>query len=128
MIISKGKCEETARNLRECEVQFETAKTEMVDIKTDSENKLENVSKALNSEIITIKNQLREKDREIQMMTERKVSGDQVEAESLKTRLKEAEDTLAKYRARQEKEHKTLRSQLVKTHHVLKKTKTNLDV
>lgn len=127
MIVIKGKCEDTEKKLKECEVQFESAKTEIVYIKTDSQNKLENVSKALNSEIHAIKNQLHEKDHEIEMITERKVSGDQVEVESLKKRLKEAEDTLAKYRARQEREQKVLRKELSKTHQVLKKTKVNLD-
>jgi chromosome segregation ATPase len=47
--------------------------------------------------------------------------------DELKRQLRDAEATVARYRSRQEKVDKQLRSELAKTHNVLKKTKLNLN-
>ena len=119
--------ETTEHKLRECEDQFKRTQNEVIYIQTDSKNKLDDVSKTFSTEIQNLKNQLREKDHEAVLLIERTKSDISDEVEDLKKQLRETEASLAKYRARQEKVDKKLRSELAKTHNVLKKTKTNLD-
>ena len=106
---------------------MEKSKNEAIFVKTDSQNKLTDVSETLNTEIQNLRNQLFEKDHEAVLMIERTRSNLHDEIEDLKRQLREAEATVVKYRTRQEKVDKKLRSELAKTHNVLKKTKSNLD-
>ena len=106
---------------------MERTKNEIIYIKADLQNKLNDASKPFSTEIQNLRGQLREKDHEAVILIERTKSDVNDEVEDLKRQLKEAEASLAKYGARQEKVDKKLRSELAKTHNVLKKTKTNLD-
>ena len=96
-------------------------------VKSDSDNRLAEASSTYNIEIQNLRNQLFEKDHEAVVLVEKARSNISSELENLKKQLREAEGIIAKYRARQEKVDKKLRSELAKTHTVLKKTKANLD-
>ena len=102
-------------------------KHEAINVKSDSQNKLADASSTYSTEIQNLRNQLFEKDHEAVVLVEKVKSAISLEVEDLKKQLREAEAIIAKYKARQEKVDRKLRSELAKTHTVLKKTKVNLD-
>ena len=122
-----AKLEWTESKLIECQNQLENVKHEALSAKSNSENKLAEASSNYNIEIQNLRNQLFEKDHEAVVLVEKVKSNVSLEVEDMKKQLREAEAIIAKYRARQEKVDKKLRSELAKTHTVLKKTKANLD-
>ena len=115
--------EETNERLKE---DIEKANSMLAQLQVNSESKVLETSKALNFEIQMLKSQLKEKI-DAGGTVEKLLADHNNEIEELKIQLKNANDQLAKYRARQEKVDKTLRAELAKTHNVLKKTKNNLE-
>merc|ERR1719510_99998 len=186
----KDKLESAETKVRDYKEQLDKERSDALCVQTDSQNKIADVSKTLNSEIQKLKNLLHQKDREAIILLDQKKSqqydiedlkkqlresevilskyrstqqiADQKlqneltneisvlreqlevkeqeavslrdktkteadEIEELKQRLKEAESMVAKYQTRQEMVDKKLRSELAKTHTVLKKTKAKFE-
>ena len=122
-----AKLEWTESKLIESQKQLENVQHEAMNVKSDSQNKLADASSTYGIEIQNLRNQLFEKDHEAVLMVEKVRSSVSLEVEDLKKQLRDAEAIIAKYKTRQEKVDRKLRSELAKTHTVLKKTKVNLD-
>merc|ERR1712141_152436 len=186
----KDKLENAETKVRDYKGQLDKERSDALCVQTNSQNKIADVSKTLNSEIQKLKNLLHQKDREAIMLLDQKKSqqydiedlkkqlrdsevilskyrstqqiadqklqheltneisilreqlevkeqeavslrdktkNEAAEIDELKQRLKEAESIVAKYQTRQEMVDKKLRSELAKTHTVLKKTKAKFE-
>ena len=122
-----GQLKESEDRLNEHSEALENIKKETMHVKKDAKRKMEELARTMNIEIYNLRSQLQEKDREVMQLEDKTKSDLRDEVDDLRRRLKDAESMLAKYQSRQEKVDKKLRSELAKTHHVLKKTKLNLD-
>ena len=118
---------ESEDRLNEHSEALENIKKETMHVKKDAERKMEELARTMNIEIYNLRSQLQEKDREVMQLEDKTKSDLTDEVDDLRRRLKDAESMLSKYQSRQEKVDKKLRSELAKTHHVLKKTKLKLD-
>ena len=118
---------ESEDRLNEHSEALENIKKETMHVKKDAERKMEELARTMNIEIYNLRSQLQEKDREVMQLEDKTKSDLRDEIDDLRRRLKDAESMLSKYQSRQEKVDKKLRSELAKTHHVLKKTKLKLD-
>ena len=107
----KTKLAETNAILEDLRIKHGNEKEKLIEAK---ERLRESMKENLALKTIKARKKETEKDLEQQM-------------EELKRQLRDAEATVAKYRSRQEKVDKKLRSELAKTHNVLKKTKANLN-
>ena len=122
-----GQLKESEDRLNEHSEALENIKKETMHVKKDAERKMEELARTMNIEIYNLRSQLQEKDREVMQLEDKTKSDLRDEIDDLRRRLKDAESMLSKYQSRQEKVDKKLRSELAKTHHVLKKTKLKLD-
>ena len=122
-----GQLKESEDRLNEHSEALENIKKETMHVKKDAERKMEELARTMNIEIYNLRSQLQEKDREVMQLEDKTKSDLRDEVDDLRRRLKDAESMLAKYQSRQEKVDKKLRSELAKTHHVLKKTKLKLE-
>ena len=122
-----GQLKESEDRLNEHSEALENIKKETMHVKKDAERKMEELARTMNIEIYNLRSQLQEKDREVMQLEDKTKSDLRDEIDDLRRRLKDAESMLSKYQSRQEKVDKKLRSELAKTHHVLKKTKLKFD-
>ena len=122
-----GQLREAEHRLNDYSEKLETINMETMNVKTDAGRKMEELARTMNIEIYNLRSQLQEKDREVMQLEDKTKSDLRDEIDDLRRRLKDAESMLSKYQSRQEKVDKKLRSELAKTHHVLKKTKLKLD-
>jgi chromosome segregation ATPase len=121
--------EEMKNKVEKYRNQIEQFQNEAIYWKTEAEkqaNGSQHKVEYLQDEIKQMTNQVQQLENELTYWRTAK-SNVNDEIEQLKRQLRDAEATVARYRSRQEKVDKKLRSELAKTHNVLKKTKANLN-